>query len=499
MILAEKENLKAETAVEVLRLREHEMSYYSQSISLMATQATLLAGFTFAMLAATDPVLPGYRLLSDYGMEQIGLKPSEDDTFNPRGILEWTWLIWVANVFNLIGVCVTVMGLATQLWTCQACVTVSILAAGLALRGPPGSADKSVRLMARENRRLLRMFSRGLKLFGLSVVYLLGSTLEAHISVPSVVAFLLITNRMHRHEELVHRMFYLHEDLATAANFGAGQKKVVLRTVRPDKAGFFNAVKELPKDGVKVLRDFGVMTNPFKFPEATEIVRPPTPDAFGAFGEMGHNEEIELHTAEGDAVNIIMAHERRQAEAAAKLQQRWIYRQVSRRGSKVEATKTIQRYFRGADARRRLARGERRDSRGRWYASGRWRAGHHAGEEQGALHAARRSLWPRRAAVGARVAGAAAEGARGPRSRRRRAAGAGAGDGGAASPLSHPRQTRRSARSVGDAARGLALNQMSNVTYLHAAHCTLSESLRTHLPLPRSSLARASGALASPR
>lgn len=369
MILAEKENLKAETAVEVLRLREHEMSYYSQSISLMATQATLLAGFTFAMLAATDPVLPGYRLLSDYGMEQIGLKPSEDDTFNPRGILEWTWLIWVANVFNLIGVCVTVMGLATQLWTCQACVTVSILAAGLALRGPPGSADKSVRLMARENRRLLRMFSRGLKLFGLSVVYLLGSTLEAHISVPSVVAFLLITNRMHRHEELVHRMFYLHEDLATAANFGAGQKKVVLRTVRPDKAGFFNAVKELPKDGVKVLRDFGVMTNPFKFPEATEIVRPPTPDAFGAFGEMGHNEEIELHTAEGDAVNIIMAHERRQAEAAAKLQQRWIYRQVSRRGSKVEATKTIQRYFRGADARRRLARGERRDSRGRWYAA----------------------------------------------------------------------------------------------------------------------------------
>ena len=64
-----------------------------------------------------------------------------------------------------------------------------------------------------------------------------------------------------------------------------------------------------------------------------------------------------------------MAHERRQAEAAAKLQQRWIYRQVSRRGSKVEATKTIQRYFRGADARRRLARGERRDSRGRWYAA----------------------------------------------------------------------------------------------------------------------------------
>ena len=54
MILAEKENLKAETAVEVLRLREHEMSYYSQSISLMATQATLLAGFTFAMLAATS-------------------------------------------------------------------------------------------------------------------------------------------------------------------------------------------------------------------------------------------------------------------------------------------------------------------------------------------------------------------------------------------------------------------------------------------------------------
>ena len=50
MILAEKENLKAETAVEVLRLREHEMSYYSQSISLMATQATLLAGFTFSAI-----------------------------------------------------------------------------------------------------------------------------------------------------------------------------------------------------------------------------------------------------------------------------------------------------------------------------------------------------------------------------------------------------------------------------------------------------------------
>ena len=276
-------------------------------------------------------------------------------------------MIWVASVFNLIGVCVTVMGLATQLWTCRrASPSRSWRPAS---RCATALADKSVRLMARENRRLLRMFSRGLKLFGLSVVYLLGSTLEAHISVPSVVAFLLITNRMHRHEELVHRMFYLHEDLATAANFGAGQKKVVLRTVRPDKAGFFNAVKELPRDGVKVLRDFGVMTNPFKFPEATEIVRPPTPDAFGAFGEMGHNEEIELHTAEGDAVNIIMAHERRQAEAAAKLQQRWIYRQVSRRGSKVEATKTIQRYFRGADARRRLARGERRDSRGRWYAA----------------------------------------------------------------------------------------------------------------------------------
>ena len=49
MIYADKENLKTSVAVEVLRVREKEMKFYTRNLSMVGTHAALLAGFAFTI------------------------------------------------------------------------------------------------------------------------------------------------------------------------------------------------------------------------------------------------------------------------------------------------------------------------------------------------------------------------------------------------------------------------------------------------------------------
>ena len=54
MLYADKQHLKTEVAVDLLRVREKEMNFYATNLSMVGTQSALLAGFAFAILAQKD-------------------------------------------------------------------------------------------------------------------------------------------------------------------------------------------------------------------------------------------------------------------------------------------------------------------------------------------------------------------------------------------------------------------------------------------------------------
>ena len=49
MLYADKQHLKTEVAVDLLRVREKEMNFYSSNLSTVGTQSALLAGFAFGL------------------------------------------------------------------------------------------------------------------------------------------------------------------------------------------------------------------------------------------------------------------------------------------------------------------------------------------------------------------------------------------------------------------------------------------------------------------
>ena len=54
MLHADKELLQAETAREILTVREKELNYYTTSLNTISTLSTLLAGFAITFLSSQE-------------------------------------------------------------------------------------------------------------------------------------------------------------------------------------------------------------------------------------------------------------------------------------------------------------------------------------------------------------------------------------------------------------------------------------------------------------
>ena len=58
MLIADKADLRAELAVDVLHIREKEMKYYIRNMQTISTQATLMATLTFGIITSYDYAWP---------------------------------------------------------------------------------------------------------------------------------------------------------------------------------------------------------------------------------------------------------------------------------------------------------------------------------------------------------------------------------------------------------------------------------------------------------
>lgn len=103
MLYADKQHLKTEVAVDLLRVREKEMNFYATNLSMVGTQSALLAGFAFAILAQNDFMFAAGGFWPQAWRAALGLRPIEEEYRVMKGwteeevrdgVLGWRWDVW---------------------------------------------------------------------------------------------------------------------------------------------------------------------------------------------------------------------------------------------------------------------------------------------------------------------------------------------------------------------------------------------------------------------
>ena len=192
MLEAEKKQLEATLAVDVLRVRDRELQFYSDATATIGTQAALLAALSSAVLTA----LPGEMKTPregwiSYSTAQAWGMPREYDSVDESntGIGTWSVWTWLEQLLQLGEIITCVACLTTQLVLIQRCALIEIGGLSLALRGPDGSAQKALHYMRLEVKRHQRMMVRGIQFLAMTIVLLLLKDLPLPLSViPAIIA-----------------------------------------------------------------------------------------------------------------------------------------------------------------------------------------------------------------------------------------------------------------------------------------------------------------------
>lgn len=134
MLYADKNALRTNLKVNLLRIRERELNFYTNNCLSISTQAALLAGFAW------------------YGLTEVPFTEQANDV--------------VQTVYLVVTTCI--MGL--EMLTVVNATLCAILGPGLALRGPDGSMHKAVDGMMTHYRFTFACFSLGLLCFQFSAL-----------------------------------------------------------------------------------------------------------------------------------------------------------------------------------------------------------------------------------------------------------------------------------------------------------------------------------------
>jgi hypothetical protein len=218
MIYADKENLKTRVAQEILLVREKEMKFYTRNLSMLGTHAALLAGFAFTILSQHQFMTPDEGFLSYESEVFLGMWPENSTHVGShamqmqKGMAAWPWHVWCHQMFQLLHLCFTAMGILLHLWTVYTTVVTNILGLHLALRGPEGSVDRAVRHMAQQNQFALRKFLYGLVLFNLSLLFFTLSEYHIFVSVITISCIITLSRATFLHIVELGNLFYLGED-----------------------------------------------------------------------------------------------------------------------------------------------------------------------------------------------------------------------------------------------------------------------------------------------
>jgi hypothetical protein len=134
MLVADKNALRTNLKVNLLRIRERELNFYTNNCLSISTQAALLAGFAW------------------YGLTEVPF------TENTNDVVQTTYLVMTTCIMGL------------EMLTVVNATLCAILGPGLALRGPDGSMHKAVDGMMTHYRFTFACFSLGLLCFQFSAL-----------------------------------------------------------------------------------------------------------------------------------------------------------------------------------------------------------------------------------------------------------------------------------------------------------------------------------------
>ena len=134
MLFADKNALRTQLKVNMLRIRERELTYYTNNCLAISTSSALLAGFAW------------------YGLTEV---PFDS---NASALTQTLYLV------------VTTLIMGLELLTVVNATLCAILGPGLALRGPDGSMHNAVQGMMTHYRFTLACFTLGLVCFMLSAL-----------------------------------------------------------------------------------------------------------------------------------------------------------------------------------------------------------------------------------------------------------------------------------------------------------------------------------------
>ena len=234
MLYADKQHLKTEVAVDLLRVREKELNFYSSNLATVGTQSALLAGFAFAILAQKEFTLGSGGFWPRVWREKLGLRlMSRNDADNfgwteeelEQGVLGWHWDTVLQQVFQFFHLILTTIGMTIQLWTLYSCVLTNILGLSLALRGPEGSVDRAVRHMAEQNQLVMNRFGTGVITFFVSIMLFSLMEYEIYVSVPVCGCVTAVFRMMMANIRSLVNEFWLDQDTEVTGQFMPGDKR----------------------------------------------------------------------------------------------------------------------------------------------------------------------------------------------------------------------------------------------------------------------------------
>lgn len=157
MLLADKYDLQERLKLNLLQIEDKELNFYTQNCYTVGTQAALISGFAFSAI----------------------VEARDMDNITPWFKMSWSIVTVLSMIFELMGV--------------VKAMQLSIMAPGLALRGPEGSMTRAVMVMRGEYKTLHRMFYAGLAFFHVSAalyIYILFEG-DPYIPIPTLVLIIL--------------------------------------------------------------------------------------------------------------------------------------------------------------------------------------------------------------------------------------------------------------------------------------------------------------------
>ncbi|KAG8462372.1 hypothetical protein KFE25_012192 [Diacronema lutheri] len=183
MLYADKAALRTNLKVNLLRIRERELNFYTNNCLSISTQAALLAGFAW------------------YGLTEVPFTDEANDI--------------VQTVYLVVTTCI--MGL--EMLTVVNATLCAILGPGLALRGPDGSMHKAVDGMMTHYRFTFACFSLGLLCFQFSALLYSWMQFSWELSVPMTLLLMFAVHVMYRSSVRIYAQLKLDADTIVTGEF----------------------------------------------------------------------------------------------------------------------------------------------------------------------------------------------------------------------------------------------------------------------------------------